>query len=28
LWAARFNGKLNGEMNEHAPIGTRFHIPV
>ena len=24
LCAARFSGKLNGEMNEHGPIGTRF----
>ena len=27
LCAARFSGKLNGEMNEHGPIGTRFHMP-
>ncbi len=24
LCAARFSGKLNGEMNEHGPTGTRF----
>ena len=23
LCAARLSGKLNGEMNEHGPIGTR-----
>ena len=23
LWAAKFNGKLNGEINEQGPIGTR-----
>ena len=23
LCAARFSGKLNGEINEHGPIGTR-----
>ena len=28
LCAARLSGKLNGEMNEHGPIGTRFHIAV
>ena len=27
LCAARFSGKLNGEMNEQGPIGTRFHMP-
>ena len=27
LWAARFSGKLNGEIREHGPMGTRFHIP-
>lgn len=27
LCAARFRGKLNGEMKLHGPIGTRFHIP-
>ena len=28
LCAARFSGKLNGEMKLHGPIGTRFHIPI
>ena len=28
LCAARLRGKLKGEMNEHGPMGTRFHIPV
>ena len=28
LWAARFSGKLNGEMKLHGPIGTRFHMPI
>ncbi len=28
LCAARFRGKLKGEMNEHAPTGTRFHMPL
>ena len=28
LCAARFNGKLKGEINEHGPIGTLFHIPL
>ena len=28
LCAARLSGKLNGEMNEQGPIGTRFHMPV
>ena len=27
LCAARLSGKLNGEMNEHGPIGTRFQMP-
>src|SRR3989337_1977216 len=27
LWAARFSGKLKGEINEHGPIGTRLYIP-
>ncbi len=27
LCAARFSGKLKGEMKEQGPIGTRFHIP-
>src|SRR4051812_23550564 len=27
LWAARLSGKLKGEMNEHGPMGTRFHMP-
>ena len=27
LWAARLSGKLNGEMKEQGPIGTRFHMP-
>ena len=27
LCAARFSGKLNGLMNEHAPIGTRLYRP-
>ena len=27
LCAARFSGKLNGEMKLHGPIGTRFHMP-
>ncbi len=27
LCAARFSGKLNGLMNEHGPMGTRFHMP-
>ena len=26
LWAAKFRGKLNGEIKEQAPTGTRFHI--
>jgi hypothetical protein len=28
LCAARFSGKLNGEMKLQGPIGTRFHIPM
>ena len=27
LWAARLSGKLNGEMNEQGPIGTRLNMP-
>ena len=27
LCAARFSGKLNGEMKLHGPMGTRFHMP-
>ena len=27
LCAVRLRGKLNGEMNEHGPMGTRFHMP-
>ncbi len=27
LCATRFSGKLNGVMNEHTPMGTRFHMP-
>ena len=27
LCAARFNGKLNGEINEQGPMGTRFVMP-
>ncbi len=27
LCAARFSGKLNGEMKEHAPTGTRRYMP-
>jgi hypothetical protein len=27
LCAARLSGKLNGEMKEHGPIGTGFHMP-
>ena len=28
LCAARLNGKLNGEMNEHGPIGTLEHAAI
>ena len=28
LCAARFNGKLNGEIKEQGPIGTRLYMPV
>jgi hypothetical protein len=27
LWAARLSGKLNGEISDTGPIGTRFHWP-
>ena len=27
LWAARFRGKLKGEMKEHGPMGTRLTMP-